>query len=70
MPLTSLFRPIQTENMILFSRNMNYRDVSFKTHQPRTVNDSGNGTMNHFWDANGNLALSYPEISRHYNLLI
>ena len=35
---------------------MNYRDVSFKTHQPRTVYDSGNGTMNHFWDANGNLA--------------
>ena len=26
------------------------------THQPRTVYDSGNGTMNHFWDANGNLA--------------
>ena len=26
------------------------------THQPRTVNDSGKGTMNHFWDANGNLA--------------
>ena len=35
---------------------MNYRDDSFTTHQPRTVNDSGNGTMNHFWDANGNLA--------------
>ena len=35
---------------------MNYRDDSFTTHQPRTVNDSGKGTMNHFWDANGNLA--------------
>ena len=42
--------------MILFSRNMNYQDDSFTTHQPRTVYDSGNGTMNHFWDANGNLA--------------
>ena len=35
---------------------MNYHDDSFTTHQPRTVYDSGNGTMNHFWDANGNLA--------------
>ena len=35
---------------------MNYCDNSFTTHQPRTVYDSGNGTMNHFWDANGNLA--------------
>ena len=31
-------------------------DKSRLTHQPRTVYDSGNGTMNHFWDANGNLA--------------
>ena len=31
-------------------------DKSHLTHQPRTVYDSGNGTMNHFWDANGNLA--------------
>ena len=35
---------------------MNYQDESFTTHQPRTVYDSDNGTMNHFWDANGNLA--------------
>ena len=35
---------------------MKYCDDSFTTHQPRTVYDSGNGTMNHFWDANGNLA--------------
>ena len=31
-------------------------DKSRLTHQPRTVYDSGNGTMNHFWDANGNLS--------------
>ena len=31
-------------------------DKSRLTHQPRTVYDSDNGTMNHFWDANGNLA--------------
>ena len=30
--------------------------IYFTTHQPRTVYDSGKGTMNHFWDANGNLA--------------
>ena len=37
MPLTSLFRPIQTENMILFIRNMNYHDDSFTTHQPCVI---------------------------------
>lgn len=27
-----------------------------KTHQPRTIYDSNAGTMDLYWDANGNLA--------------
>lgn len=31
-------------------------DQMHKTHQPRTMYDPNNGTMDLYWDANGNLA--------------